>query len=134
MHFLNHKLLGLISRLMLAAVLFTQFSLATQACMTEAHPAMAFAVQAMPADCTMHNDTQNRPERPNPNACFVHCTASDQTLDTHHIALNLAAILPSATATVVAHTETYISRIYPAPFFVATGGPPLYLLLQNFRN
>lgn len=131
MHFLNHKLLNLISRLMLAAVLFTQYSLATQACMTEAHPAMAFTVQAMLADCAMHNDTQ---ERPNPNACFVHCIASDQTLDTHHAALNpMATMLPVALLA-AALPVSFPARIYPSPLLVITGGPPLYLLLQNFRN
>lgn len=134
MHFLNHKLLGLISRLMLAAILFTQYSLATQACVTETHPAMAFAVQAMPADCAMHNDTHDRPERPNPNACFVHCTASDQMLDTHHTALNPMATLPPVVLMAAALPVSFPVRIYPSPLLVTTGGPPLYLLLQNFRN
>ena len=134
MHFLNHKLLNRISRLILAAVLFTQFSLATQACMSEAHPVMAFAIQAMPVDCAMHSDTQNRPERPNPNACFVHCTASDQTLDTHHAALHpIATMLPVALLP-AALPVSFPARIYPSPLLVTTGGPPLYLLLQNFRN
>lgn len=132
MHFLNHKLLGLISRLMLAAVLFTQYSLATQACMIEAHPAMAFAVQAMP-DCAMHKTLHSHPGQPNPNACFVHCTASDLTLDTHHAAFNPMAVLPSVALIAATFPEPFRARIYSSPLLTA-GGPPLYLLLQNFRN
>ena len=129
MHFLNHKLLTIITRLMLATILFMQYSLATQACMLmEAHPAMAFVTQAMP-DCAMNNMV-----KPNPNACFVHCTASDQTLDTHHAALNPMAILPPVALIEATLPASFPARIYPSPLLVTTGGPPLYLLLQNFRN
>ena len=133
MHFLNHKLLGLISRLMLAAVLFTQYSLATQACMTEAHPAMAFAVQAM-SDCANHKTMPGHLGQPNPNACFVHCTASDQTLDTHHGAFNPMAILPPVVLIAATFPVFFPARIHSFPILLTNGGPPLYLLLQNFRN
>ncbi|MHB1676722.1 MAG: hypothetical protein ACYCSS_04155 [Sulfuriferula sp.] len=129
MHFLNHKLLTIITRLMLATILFMQYSLATQACMLmEAHPAMAFATQAMPG-CVMNNMV-----KPNPNACFVHCTSSDQTLDTYHAALNPVAILPVVTLIIAPLSEWVVARIYPPLQLAYTGGPPLYLLLQNFRN
>ncbi|HET9113601.1 MAG TPA: hypothetical protein VFN66_07005 [Burkholderiales bacterium] len=114
---------------MLAAILFMQYSLASQACMlADAHPAMAFAVQAT-TDCAMRDM-----DKPNPNACFVHCTASDQTLDTHHSALDPAAILPVTTLMIASSQASFITRIYSSPLLFSSGGPPLYLLLQNFRN
>lgn len=136
MHFLNHKLLTLISRLLLAAILFMQYSLASQACITEVHPAMAFAAHAMP-DCTLHNNNtakQGNSDNLNPNACFVHCTANDQTLDMHHAGLNVPAILPVATLTIAISMVSFFVRFHPLSLHVSSGGPPLYLLLQNFRN
>ena len=136
MHFLNHRLLTLISRLMLAALLFTQYSLATQACMSEAHPAMAFAVHTMP-DCNRHCDTAGKrgnSDHSNLNACFVHCTASDQTLDTHHARLKLPTILPVATSMIAIPMVSFFVRFHPLPRLVTSSDPPLYLLFQNFRN
>ena len=129
MHFLNYKLLNLVYRLMLAAILFMQYSQASQACLlAEAHPAMAFAVQTT-SDCAMHHM-----DKPNPNACFVHCTAGDQTLDTHHSALNTAAMLPAAPLMALVPSTPFPATNYSAPLLAFSSGPPLYLLLQNLRN
>lgn len=130
MHFINRKLLTIIARLVLAAVLFMQYSLATQACMlTEAHPAMAFATDAM-TDCSLqaHPMAQH-----NPNACLVHCTSADQTLDSYHTVPNLAVVLPLITLFVVPRLELISTRIDPPLLLTHLGGPPTYLLLQNFR-
>ncbi len=108
MHFIHRKSLISVARLVLAAMLFMQYSLATQACiLTEPHPAMAFAAQAAP-DCAMHNMAA-----PNQNGCFVHCTSADQTLDTHHAALDLPVILSAVALSAPRRPELTTSRIFP---------------------
>ena len=130
MYFINRKLLTVIARLVLAALLFMQYSLATQACMlSEVHPAMAFATDVMPT-CDMHNHPM---AQHNPNACLVHCTSADQTLNSYHAVLNLAVILPSIALFVVPRSALISTRIDPPLLLTHLGGPPTYLLLQNFR-
>ena len=128
MHFINRKLLSIFARLLLAVMLFAQYSLATQACMLpEAAPAMAFMDEAMP-DCHMHDMDEH-----NPNACFAHCTSDYQALDTHHAALDLSAVL-LPTALVVSNQPKFIPvQTYPPTVLARVVGPPPYLLHQNFR-
>ncbi len=130
MHFLNRKLFKLMARLILAAILFLQYSLATQACvLSDGHPAKAFNPAVAMADCAMHPLN-----KANPNACFVHCTASDQTLDTHQPLLAVTTAIP-VDAWVSSFPATSLpSHRHPAPLLAFTSGPPYYLLFQNFRN
>ena len=125
---ISRKLLMTIGRLLLVIMLFAQYSLVTQACtLPEPAPAMAFATDSM-ADCHMGTPTTH-----NPNACFVHCTAGYQTLDSHHASFDLPAIIlptvwhiPSATQiTSLPNRPVLLSRLVD---------PPTYLLYQNFRN
>ena len=128
MHFINRKLLVKIVRLLLMAMLFVQYSMATQACLLNAaHPAMAFATDGM-ADCVMHVQAQH-----NPNACLIHCTADDQTLDSHQPILHLAAALPAFGLPAAPLPELIATRNKLPQLVAAPGGPPIYLLLQNFR-
>lgn len=128
MHFISRKLLTTFARLLLAVMLFAQYSLATQACMLpEAAPAMAFAADDMP-DCHMQDTDQH-----NPNACFVHCTSDYQALDTHHSAFDLPAVaLPSSQAIAI-QPDSALSRFYRPVVLARVVGPPPYLLHQNFR-
>lgn len=128
MHIISRKLLTTIARLVLAVMLFAQYSLATQACMLpEAAPAMAFATDDMPEDCHMQNTDKH-----NPNACFVHCTSDYQTLGSHHGAFDLPVVmLPTVLTTVIASAPTP-SRYHPV-VLARIIGPPPYLLHQNFR-
>ncbi|WP_124951181.1 hypothetical protein [Sulfuriferula thiophila] len=128
MHFINRKLLSTFARLLLAVMLFAQYSLATQACMLpEAAPAMVFMDEAMP-DCHMHDMDEH-----NPNACFAHCTSDYQALDTHHAALDLPAVL-LPTALAVSNQRGFIpAQTYLPAVLARVVGPPPYLLHQNFR-
>lgn len=125
---ISRKLLTTIGRLLLAVMLFAQYSLVTQACpLPEPAPAMAFAADPMP-DCHMENHAAH-----NPNACFVHCTAGYQTLDSHHASFDLPAVILPA----VWHIPS-APRLTPLPnrpvLLTRLVDPPTYLLYQNFRN
>lgn len=128
MHFINRKLLSIFARLLLAVMLFAQYSLATQACMLpEAAPAMAFMDEAMP-DCHMHDMDEH-----NPNACFAHCTSDYQALDTHHAALDLPAVLLPTALVVSTQPRLIPAQTYSLAVLARVVGPPPYLLHQNFR-
>ena len=116
-----------VARLVLAVMLFAQYSLATQACMLpEAEPAMAFAADDM-SDCHMQDTDKH-----NPNACFVHCTSDYQTLGTHHAAFDLPVVMLPTTLTSAIPSGPAPARYYPV-VLARIVGPPPYLLHQNFR-
>lgn len=128
MHFINRKSLTSFARLILAVMLFAQYSLAAQACiLPEATPAMAFAADNMP-DCHMRHMDEH-----NPNACFAHCTSDYQALDTHHAALDLPAVLLPTALVVLNQPKLISTQIYPPAVLARVIGPPPYLLHQNFR-
>ena len=127
------------ARVVLTALLFVQFTMATQACMmTEAKPAMAFSVGSIP-NCSMPSMQSNSAHH-NPNACLIHCTANAQHLDSGHspdathTGLNLAIVTSFSQLVIAAHRYGITVRIYPPALIAFASGPPLYLLLQNFRN
>lgn len=129
MHFINRKSLSIFARLMLAVMLFAQFSLAAQACvLPDASPAMAFSADPMPG-CHMGNMSATY----NPNACLVHCTNDNQTLDSHHIAFDIPVVfLPSAWRI---EQEPMQASLPQRPLLLTRlVDPPTYLLYQNFRN
>lgn len=128
MHFISKKILTTVARLLLAVLLFAQYSLATQACMLpESAPAMAFASDAMPG-CEMHTTDQH-----NPNACFVHCTSNYQALDSHHASADLGTVLLPTPLVISSQPKIAIVQSSPSILLARVVGPPPYLLHQNFR-
>lgn len=127
MHFINQKFLIIVARLILGTVMFAQFSLAAQACpLSEPHPTMAFSARVM-STCAIPDHEMNR------NACFVHCTSGDQTLDFHHASLNLPVAL--SVISIIIQPRFNLAPVWMNPPLVLArlGDPPTYLLLQNFR-
>lgn len=69
--------------MMLASALFAQGILAAQACVAPT----ASAVQALSIESGAEAMPCHQAEKPNANACLIHCTQSDQVnLEQHHVA------------------------------------------------
>ena len=126
----NRKSLVYFARLLLVMMFFAQYSLAARACvMTEPAPAMAFISKVMP-DCHMNN---NEMAAYNPNACFTHCMANYQILDSHPTMSDFAVVLSLTPLLTVIQPTLLADITYQPDLIIHATGPPTYLLNQNFR-
>jgi len=130
-HFLSRKSLAIIGRLILATMLFAQYSLAAQACtLPEAAPAMAFSDDSM-TGCSMDGNMDHDVNR---NACLTHCTADYQTLDSHHPMLSMPPLVLSSPLLLPAEPDKPSFQAHLPSLLARVTGPPLSILHQKFLN
>jgi hypothetical protein len=114
---------GRIASLLLGALLFAQGAIAAVVCdMADRAPALAFEPQAsMPC----HDEPAL-----NANLCLAHCTSTDQSADTPHVAMPAwSASAPLVVATPELWRVRASSVQHPLP---RAAGPPPRILFQSF--
>jgi hypothetical protein len=127
MQVIRHRL-NFVMQLCLALVIFTQFAILAQACVTlQAMPAAAFK-QAEHHHC---HDEENRA---NPNACLMHCLQGDQMPVSHETAPVVQfAPMPAGMSAPVLTAVWPLLPSQPLTLAVDTG-PPIPILYCRFLN
>lgn len=97
-----------ISRLMVAALLYAQAAVAVQACMMPAMaPHKAFSTEAVSESCG--NLSENK------NACLAQCNAADQVADSQQPAGHLASAPPPAMPVLLVALAVGEGPLQPGP-------------------